>query len=223
MQAGLTRLFRSIPKTGFELEFDSTIPAAAAGAQARPGSLKDGRLGKILIQGPSGNRCGFINQLLHEGPPGHLLQMHLASELGTDSEFRRRGWVAYSEGWAHYAAGLGEELGLELAPGVQAERLNGRLFMAVRAAIETGIHWKGWTRNQAVDFYKSVMPWAPSARIETEVDEAIGSPGQRLAYMLGQRAILDLRTEASKQLGERFDIREFTTKFCEMGSFRWTY
>lgn len=206
----LPKLFSAIPKIPFEIQAVQSLPPGAAGAQAMGGSLKDGRPGRILIQTPFPNGCGFPNVVLHEGLPGHILQFHLTAESSTMSDLRRRAWhPAFSEGWAHYASGLSTELGLTPDAYTRAERGTGEMFMAVRAVIETGLHWKGWTPEEAASYFKTTLPWAPHGRVQNEVDAALRSPGGRLAYLVGQQKILELRTHAERELGARFDIRAF--------------
>lgn len=216
VERGLPRLFGTIPKTPYEVRPVPSLPPGAAGGQARPGSLAEGRPGLVLIQTPVASRCSFFSLAMHEGLPGHLFQKHVASESGGMSELRRRQPSnAYSEGWAQYASGLAVELGMDRDTYRTAERINGELFMAVRAVIETGIHWKGWTRDDAIAFYKTNLPWG--TRMASEIDAAIASPGRRLAYMVGHRRIVGLREESEKALGSRFDIRRFHDEVLRHG------
>ncbi|WP_181373245.1 DUF885 domain-containing protein [Massilia glaciei] len=146
---------------------------------------------------------------LHEGVPGHHLQTARAHELADLPEFRRRGWyVAFGEGWALYAESLGPELGLMRDPFSRFGQLNSELFRAARLVVDTGIHARGWTRQQALD-YLNANTANTAFDNEVEVDRYIGWPGQALGYKLGQLRIRALREQAQATLGARFDLRRF--------------
>lgn len=145
---------------------------------------------------------------LHEGLPGHHLQVARAQELGLPP-FRRNAWFnAFGEGWATYAEGLGPELGFFQDPFSQFGHLNEEMFRAARLVVDTGIHALGWTRRQAID-YLNANTANPPADNEAEVDRYIARPAQALGYKLGQLRILALRKKAKAALGERFDLRRF--------------
>ena len=146
---------------------------------------------------------------VHEAMPGHHLQIALQQELGGMPNFRRfLGFTAFVEGWGLYSEQLGYDLGLYKDPYSRFGQLTYDMWRAVRLVVDTGIHYKGWTRQQAIDFFA-----ANAAKTEhdivNEIDRYISMPGQALAYKIGQLKILRLRERAEQQLGAEFDIRAF--------------
>ena len=144
--------------------------------------------------------------MLHEAVPGHIFQNSLVLEASDLPEFRKGGGLsAYGEGWALYAESLGSELGVYLDPASRFGRLASERFRAVRLVVDTGMHAMGWSRAQAVDYFTT---HAPSSSI-AEIDRYIGSPAQALSYKMGQLKILELRRRAERELGAKFDVRDF--------------
>ena len=146
---------------------------------------------------------------VHEAMPGHHLQLALQQELGDMPDFRRfLGFTAFVEGWGLYSERLGYDLGLYKDPYSRFGQLTYDMWRAVRLVVDTGMHYKGWTRQQAIDFFKDNAAKAEHD-IVNEIDRYIGNPGQALAYKIGQLKMLSLRDRAERQLGDDFDIRAF--------------
>jgi len=146
---------------------------------------------------------------VHEAMPGHHLQLALQQELGDMPEFRRfLGFTAFVEGWGLYSESLGHDLGLYKDPYSHFGALTYEMWRAVRLVVDTGLHYKGWTRQQAIDFFKDNAA-KTEHDIVNEIDRYIGNPGQALAYKIGQLKILAIRASAEVQLGDDFDVRAF--------------
>jgi len=155
---------------------------------------------------------------LHESAPGHAFQIPIAMEHKGQPEFRRHSYIsAYGEGWALYCEKLGEEMGMYETPYDRFGMLGYQIWRAARLVVDTGVHAKGWTRAQAMDYLREYTA-LPEREIGTEVDRYIAWPGQALSYYLGERAILEGRSRAERALGERFNIRAFHDAVLELGS-----
>lgn len=209
----LTKLFGTLPRLPYGVV---TIPAYAAKSQTtayyQPGSPDAGRAGSYYVNSYAlDTRPKWEMEALtaHESVPGHHLQIALAQELPNVPDFRRHaGYTAFVEGWGLYAESLGPELGLYQDPYSKFGQLTYEMWRAIRLVLDTGIHSEGWTRQQAIDYFK-----ANSAKtehdIEVEVDRYIVWPGQALAYKTGELKLKELRAYARQELGDRFDVRAF--------------
>ena len=155
---------------------------------------------------------------LHEAVPGHHLQISIGQELPDVPDFRKHvGYSAFVEGWALYSEGLGEDLGLYTDPYSKFGQLTYEMWRAVRLVVDTGMHSMGWTRDQAIQFFKD-NTGKTDQDIVVEIDRYIVWPGQALAYKLGQLKIRELRTEAERHLGPKFSVRKFHDAVLENGA-----
>jgi uncharacterized protein (DUF885 family) len=155
---------------------------------------------------------------LHESAPGHAFQMPIALEHKDQPPFRQHTYIsAYGEGWALYCEQLGVEMGMYDTAYDRFGMLGYQIWRAARLVVDTGIHSQGWTREQAIQYFKENTA-LPEHEIGTEIDRYITWPGQALSYYLGERAILEGRAEAEKALGERFNLRAFHDAVLELGS-----
>jgi uncharacterized protein (DUF885 family) len=218
---GLIKLFGRLPRLPYGV---TTIPSFMAKSQTTAyyegGSLEAGRPGYFFVNTydlKSRPKWEMEALSLHEAVPGHHLQIALAQELEGLPEFRRYGgYTAFVEGWGLYSEGLGPELGMYQDPYSKFGQLTYEMWRAVRLVIDTGIHALGWTREQALQFFKDNAPKAEQD-ITVEVDRYIAWPGQALAYKIGQLKFRELRDSAVAALGPRFDIRAFHDEVLRNG------
>lgn len=154
----------------------------------------------------------------HEAVPGHHLQIALAQELENVPEIRKNNsFIAFSEGWGLYSESLGSELGLYKDPYSKFGQLSGEIWRSIRLVVDTGIHGMGWSRQEAIDYFKTNSSLSEH-EITVEVDRYISWPGQALAYKIGELKIKELRKRATAELGDKFDIRAFHDAVLENGT-----
>jgi uncharacterized protein (DUF885 family) len=221
MQQKLPAWFGKQPPTRLEVvAMDSFRAPDAVPADYSPGTGDGSRPGRINVNEYAPEKRLLLNVeaiAYHEGIPGHHLQFSIAESLPDIPEFRRHGsYNAYSEGWAFYSERLGREMGFYQDPYSEYGRLENEMWRSVRLVVDTGVHYKHWSRQQMIDFFTEHTAM-DAQNIATEVDRYIAWPGQALSYKLGQMAILRLREEARRELGERFDIRKFHDAVLEEG------
>jgi len=221
MEPKLPELFTLLPKSPVTVE---SIPAfqAAAATHYVIGTPDGKRPGRVVVATSNFAERSLIDDeavAYHEGVPGHHMQLSVQQQLNGLPKFRQHslGFNAYLEGWALYSEQLGKEVGFYQDPVSDYGRLSSELFRAVRLVVDTGIHSKGWTRDQVVDFFrKSGAIDEPS--IQSETDRYIAWPAQALSYKLGQLKIRELREHAKKELGPKFDIRSFHDEMLDGGT-----
>ena len=209
----MVRLFGRLPRLPYGVV---AVPEQSAASRTagmyEGGSLAAGRPGYFyanLSAVSTRPKWEMEALVLHEAVPGHHLQMALAQEQPDVPDFRKHvSYDAFGEGWGLYAETLGYEMGFYKDPCAHFGALNYQMWRAIRLVVDTGIHALGWSRQQAIDYFKANA--AKSEReITVEVDRYIASPGQALAYKIGQRKFQELRERAARELGPSFDLRQF--------------
>jgi len=222
IEARVPELFSLTPKAGFEIRpIEAFRAASAAGGEYMSPSEDGTRPGIFYVNTfdlPTRKRWDAEDLFLHEAIPGHHFQLALQQELTGLPAFRRFGGeTAYIEGWGLYAESLGKELGLYTDPYDYFGRLQGELWRAVRLVVDTGLHSKGWTRQQVLDYmFENSSVSEPDAIAEAE--RYIAWPGQALAYKIGELKIQELRKRSEAALGEAFDIRAFHAEVLKDGA-----
>jgi uncharacterized protein (DUF885 family) len=221
MEPKLPELFVLLPKSPVTVE---AIPAfqAAAATHYVAGTPDGKRPGRVVVATSNFAERSLVDDeavAYHEGIPGHHMQISIQRQLTGLPKFRLQGlgFGAFTEGWALYAEQLGKEVGFYQDPVSDYGRLSSELFRAVRLVVDTGIHAKGWSREQVVEFMrKSGAVDEPT--IQSETDRYIAWPAQACSYKIGQLKFRELRDRAQKELGAKFDLRKFHNQMLNGGS-----
>ncbi len=219
MQAKLPQLFTYIPGSPVTVEAIPPFQSAMA-THYQPGTPDGKRPGRVVVETSDFAHRTLVNDeatAYHEGIPGHHMQESVARQMTGLPQFRQHSFNSgYIEGWALYSEQLGKEVGFYQDPVSDYGRLASERFRAVRLVVDTGIHSKGWTREQVVEFFRK-SGTIDEPMIQSETDRYIAWPAQALSYKLGQLKFLELRARAQKELGPKFDIRTFHDEMLSGG------
>jgi uncharacterized protein (DUF885 family) len=220
---GLARgLFEIFPKTDFEVRRVEPFREKSASGGSYQAGTPDGTRKGIFYANAYDLRArpnwAMESLYLHEAIPGHHFQIMIQRENEALPDFRRfGGFTAFSEGWGLYAESLGKEIGVYTDPYQYFGGLNAELWRSIRLVVDTGIHAKGWSRQQVLDYmYENSV--VAEARAVSEAERFMAIPGQALAYKIGQLRIREIRNTAEKRLGEKFDVKAFHTEVLRDGS-----
>ena len=211
--AAMPQLFETLPRLTYGVrEMPAYKAPTAPTAYYHPGSPELGRAGFFEANThdlKARPKWGMEALTLHEAVPGHHMQISISQELKGMPKFRKySGYTAFGEGWGLYAENLGEEMGFYTDPYSKYGQLSFEMWRAIRLVVDTGLHSKNWTRDQAIDYFTNNMAKS-KIEIEVEVDRYIVWPGQALAYKVGQLKFLELRKRAEEKLKEKFNVRKF--------------
>lgn len=222
MYTKLPELFGRLPKAKVTvMAVEEFREKEAPGASYNQGAPDGSRPGHVMV-----NTSDFADRTtlsiettsLHEGVPGHHMQISIAQELPDLPQFRAQGgYNAYVEGWALYSERLGEELGFYQDPYSYYGHLQDEMLRAIRLVVDTGLHYKKWNRQQVVDFFHD-HSGIEEVDVQSETDRYIVWPGQALGYKIGQLKIVELRDYATKKLGKKFDLRAFHDEVLGAGA-----
>ena len=222
VDAHVRDFFSTIPRTPMEIRpvepFRERTEAGGSYNQGTPDGSRPGTFYFNTYDLPSRRTPGMETLYLHEGIPGHHFQLSLAQENADLPNFMRFGGnTAFVEGWALYAETLWDELGMESDPIQRFGGLNDEMLRAMRLVVDSGIHAKGWTREQAIRYMLDNSGMSET-EVTAEVERYIAIPGQALAYKIGALTILRLRAHAEQELGARFDLRQFHAQVLMSGA-----
>lgn len=215
VQAKLPTYFSLIPKAKLELHLEPELTRATASDHYTPPAADGSHPGVFwpVVNDPKKySRVDMVSLFLHEGVPGHHLHAALLKELDLP-DFRKfstenQNSAAYTEGWALYSETLGKELGLYDDPVAYYGHLNAEMLRAARLVVDTGMHAKGWSREQAISYLAETLGW-PEARARNQIERYMVWPGQALSYKIGSLKILELRARAQQTLGDKFSYQKF--------------
>ncbi len=222
MQPELPKLFGLLPKTKVEVRpVQPYREKEAAAAEYNQGTPDGSRPGIVYVNtGDFAHRSklSIESTSYHEAIPGHHMQISIAQTLPSLPPFRQQAqYNAYTEGWALYAERLGKDIGFYKDPLSDYGRLSDELLRACRLVLDTGVHYKHWTREQMISYFRENSN-EDEPDIQAETDRYIVMPGQALSYKLGQLKILELRSLAKQELGDKYDIRAFHDEILDGGA-----
>lgn len=220
IKPNVDKLFSLQPKTPFQIKRTEAFRENTASAEYMQGATDGSRPGTFYVPIPDVKNYNYYadeDLFLHEAIPGHHFQISLQQENAALPDFRKFNWFgAYGEGWALYTESLGKELGLYNDPYQYFGMLSSEMHRAIRLVVDTGLHSKGWTREQAIKY--SLENEAESeASIIAEIERYMAIPGQALSYKIGQLKIIELRKKAETEMKDKFDIKVFHQKVLESG------
>lgn len=222
VDATISTQFKYLPKAPLEIkpyeEFREKYEAGGSYQQGTPDGSRPGTFYFNAYDLPSRTTPGMTTLYLHEGAPGHHFQISIAQENEKLPAFMRFGGnTAYVEGWALYSETLGYDMGLFKDPYQRFGTLSDEMLRAMRLVVDTGIHSKGWTREQAIDYMLANSDMGKTDAT-AEVERYIAIPSQALAYKIGALTIQRLKDKAKKELGKKFDVREFHNQVLNTGA-----
>jgi uncharacterized protein (DUF885 family) len=220
IKPNVDKFFSLQPKTPFQIKRTEAFREKTASAEYMQGSADGTRPGTFYVPIPDVRNYNYYadeDLFLHEAIPGHHFQISLQQENTALPDFRKFNWFgAYGEGWALYTESLGKELGLYNDPYQYFGMLSSEMHRAIRLVVDTGLHSKGWTREQAIK-YSLENEAENEASIIAEIERYMAIPGQALSYKIGQLKIIELRKKAETEMKDKFDIKVFHQKVLESG------
>jgi uncharacterized protein (DUF885 family) len=221
MWTKLPQLFGHLPKEKLEVMPIEEFREKEAATHYNPGTPDGSRPAHVMVNTSDYEHRKLItveSTAYHEGVPGHHMQISIAQEMPSLPPFRQHAFfTAFIEGWALYSERLGKEVGFYQDPYSDYGRLQDEMLRAIRLVVDTGVHYKKWSREQMVDFFHAHSA-VDEPDVQSETDRYIAWPGQALGYKVGQLKILELRERAKKELGAGFDIRSFHDEVLEAGA-----
>ena len=211
LRTKLPSMFHLMPKSPLDLRLEPELSRATASDHYTPPAVDGSRPGVFwsVVNDPRQyGSTGMVTLYLHEGQPGHHFHIALLQELGLPNFRKFGGNNAFTEGWALYAETLGKDMGLFDKPEDYFGHLNDEMLRAARLVVDTGMHTKGWTREQGIQYFQETLGYS-EADSRAQIERYMVWPGQALGYKIGSLKIMELRRRAENALGDRFDIRKF--------------
>jgi len=221
LEPQLAKAFSNRPKTAFEIRRTEAFREATASAEYMPGSADGSRAGIFYTPIPDATQfnitSGMESLFLHEAIPGHHYQISLQQENQDIPRFARFLWYgAYGEGWALYCESIGNELGLYTDPRQRIGALGDEMHRAIRLVVDVGMHWKGWSREKAIEYMMSNEPISEEGAT-AEIERYMAYTAQSLSYKIGQLKISELRSQSQKSLGNQFSLPQFHDQVLRHG------